>query len=174
MPSQDKTSLAYSLDSIAETELVPSKFLSGGSVTARIAYGEDMSLMSATRLPGYHSKPHSHDSEQLNYVLSGELYVFVEDELLHVCKGDIFRVPRNAVHWSWVQGDEPCTLLEVHMPPLLGDPGLMEGAVPMARETEQIIPQKVPSSWPADFDRDAAEARAFARREANAGKSARG
>lgn len=156
-------SLAYSLNSVPEVELVPSKFLTGGAVTARITYGQDMSLMTATRDPGYHSRPHIHDSEQLNYVLAGELYVFIDEVAIHIRKGDVFRVPRNAVHWSWVQGNEPCTLLEVHTPPLLGDPGLFEGALPLAADDETLDPQKVPSEWPQEFDRDAAEKVALAK-----------
>ena len=70
------SSLVATLDDIPETNLVPAQFLSGGSVGAQIAYGLETSIMVATRQPQYHSKPHSHDSEQLNYVLEGELYRF--------------------------------------------------------------------------------------------------
>lgn len=155
-------SLAYTLESIPELELVPSRFLTGGAVTARIVYGEAMSLMTATRLPGYHSRPHKHDAEQLNYVLTGELFVFIGETGIHVRQGDVFRVPRNAIHWSWVRGTEPCTLLEVHAPPLLGDPGLFEGAMPLAAVGEVLSPHPVPSDWPQDFARDAAEEKALA------------
>ena len=161
--SDSGLSLACALESIPELELVPSRFLTGGAVTARIAYGEEMSLMTATRLPGYHSRPHKHDAEQLNYVLAGELYVFIDETAIHVRKGDVFRVPRNAMHWSWVQGTEPCTLLEVHVPPLLGDPGLLDGATPLADANETLSPQTVPSEWPENFDRDAVEKKALAR-----------
>ena len=73
------TTLNVSLSDIPETVLVPAKYLSGGSVGAQIAYGKTTSLMIATRQPRYHSKPHQHDAEQLNYVLEGELLVFVGD-----------------------------------------------------------------------------------------------
>lgn len=145
--------LAIALDDIADVVLVPKKYLTGGSVTAKIAYGADMSMMVATRVPGYHSKPHAHDAEQLNYVMAGELYVFIDRVAVHARRGDIVRIPRNAVHWSWVQGSEPCTLLEVHTPPLLGDPGVKEGSTPLFAEGENPEVVAVPSQWFETLDR---------------------
>ena len=46
--------LTIALADIPETVLVPAKYLSGGSGGAQIAYGPEMSLMVATRQPGYH------------------------------------------------------------------------------------------------------------------------
>jgi quercetin dioxygenase-like cupin family protein len=159
MPTRSKVSpLVATLAEIPETNLVPVKFLSGGSIGAQIAYGLNSSIMVATRQPQYHSKPHAHDSEQLNYVLEGELYVFVEDGGFLVKKGDVFRIPRNAIHWSWVQGTTPCVLLEVHTPPLIGDPGVTNTARALLGDDEDrgaIV--AVSSEWPANFDRDATE-----------------
>lgn len=151
-------SLVATLADIPETNLVPAEFLSGGSVGARIAYGRETSIMVATRQPQYHSKPHSHDSEQLNYVLEGELYVFVDGDGFLAKKGDVFRIPRNATHWSWVQGTTPCILLETHTPPLIGDPGVMATALALIGDDEAregIV--AVCSNWPADVDRDMVE-----------------
>jgi quercetin dioxygenase-like cupin family protein len=158
--SRDASSLIVTFAEVPETNLVPAKFLSGGSIGAQIVYGQESSMMIATRQPQYHSKPHSHDSEQLNYVLEGELYVFVGDAGFLAKKGDTFRIPRNAVHWSWVQGTSPCVLLETHTPPLIGDPGVIDTARALIGEGETrngIV--AVPSRWPADFDRDAIERR---------------
>jgi quercetin dioxygenase-like cupin family protein len=151
------TCLRVSLADIPETVLVPAKYLSGGSVGAQIAHGRDISLMIATRQPGYHSKPHLHDAEQLNYVLEGELYVFVENTGFLAKKGDVFRIPRNALHWSWVQGNGPCVLLEAHSPPLVGDPGVADTAVALMNPSERETVTGIDSKWPADFDRDAVE-----------------
>jgi quercetin dioxygenase-like cupin family protein len=151
------TNLNVSLADIPETVLVPAKYLSGGSVGAQIAYGRDVSLMIATRQPGYHSKPHLHDAEQLNYVLEGELYVFVENNGFLATKGDLFRIPRNAIHWSWVRGNGPCVLLEAHSPPLVGDPGVTDTAVALMDSSERETVTGIASQWPDDFDRDAAE-----------------
>src|SRR5512144_246783 len=40
-----------------------------GSMVVKQAYGNESSLMMATRPPGYHTKPHMHVSEQINHVL---------------------------------------------------------------------------------------------------------
>ena len=154
----DAAALVASLAEIPETNLVPAQYLSGGSIGAQIAYGRESSIMVATRQPQYHSKPHLHDSEQLNYVLEGELYVFVGKGGFLARKGDVFRIPRNVVHWSWVQGTTPCVLLETHTPPLIGDPGVTDTARALIAEGESrggIV--AVASQWPADFDRDAVE-----------------
>lgn len=149
---------SVALKDVPETALVPAKYLTGGSIGARIAYGKESSMMVATRQPGYHSKPHQHDSEQLNYVLEGELLIFVEQTAFRVRKGDIFRVPRNAVHWSWVQGTTECMLLETHTPSLIGDPGVMETAVSLLDPDEEKSGfASVATDWPTEFDRDAVE-----------------
>jgi len=137
MPQRRPSPLKINLAEIPETVLVPAKHLAGGAVTARIAYGKDASLIVATREPGYHSKPHLHDCEQLNYVLAGELYVFIDDAGFLAREGDIFRVPRNATHWSWVQGATRCVLLEVHAPALIGDPGITDTAVALLEACEE-------------------------------------
>jgi quercetin dioxygenase-like cupin family protein len=158
-----RSTLCVNAADIAETVLVPAKYLSGGSIGAQITYGENMSLLIATRQPGYHSKPHKHDAEQLNYVLDGELYVFVDDDGFLARKGDIFRIPRNAVHWSWVQGTRSCVLLETHAPPLVGDPGVIDTAVSL---TERNAPDDfvtVKSEWPAAFECTPTEKRVLRR-----------
>lgn len=151
--------LNVALASITETVLVPARHLSSGSIGARIAYGTDMSLMIAERQPGYHSKPHMHDAEQLNYVLAGELWVFVDETGFLVRRGDVFRIPRNAVHWSWVQGDVPCVLLETHAPPLVGDPGVKDTAHALIADLEKTDTTAIGSVWPSDIDRDGVERR---------------
>ena len=56
-----------------------------GSMVVKQAYGNESSLMMATRPPGYHTKPHMHVSEQINHVLEGEIWFFVEDQG-YLCK----------------------------------------------------------------------------------------
>lgn len=165
MPGNIQSPLHRSLADVPETALVPAKYLSGGSIGANIVYGLDSSMMIATRQPGYHSRPHAHDAEQLNYVIDGELYVFVDDEGFLAKRGDLFRIPRNATHWSWVQGDRPCILLESHAPPLVGDPGVLDSAVALIGDDEPrdgIV--AVASDWPEAVDRDATERKVMERR----------
>ena len=88
----------------------------GGAMSTKMVYGNDCNMMIAVRAPGYHSNPHTHDAEQINYVLDGEVWVFMENDAFLMKKGDFSRIPRNAIHWAWVRGDKPCTLVEVHAP----------------------------------------------------------
>lgn len=97
--------------------------LKGGELVTRMVYGKTMSMMYAERPDDYHSTPHVHDSEQLNYVLEGEIWIFVEDEAMLMAPGDFSRVPRMAVHWSKVE-DGPCVMVESHAPPYIGDADL--------------------------------------------------
>jgi mannose-6-phosphate isomerase-like protein (cupin superfamily) len=155
-----RSPLMIRLEDVPETVLVPATHLSGGSIGARIAYGKDASLIVATRQPGYHSRPHLHDAEQLNYVLAGQLYVFIGDSGFLVRQGDLFRVPRNAIHWSWVQGAVPCVLLEVHAPPLIGDPGVTDTAIALMGEDEARNDiTAIGSVWPRDVDQASVERR---------------
>lgn len=153
MTREFKSPLAINIDDVPETVLVPAKYLAGGSVGAKIAYGKESSLMVATRQPGYHSKPHKHDSEQMNYMLAGEAYVFIGDEVVHARQGDIVRIPRNVIHWSWVQGTEPCTMIEMHTPSLVGDPGVLDTAVSLLGDDEKDDEiSYVGSEYLMDFD----------------------
>lgn len=159
-----RSPLMITLDDVLDTVLVSATHLSGGSIGAKIVYGTDASMIVATREPGYHSKPHLHAAEQLNYVLAGELYVFIDRDGFLVKEGDLFRVPRNVVHWSWVQGTKPCVLLEMHAPPLIGDPGVIDTAVALMDGAEKVADVvRVGSEWPTDIDQAAIERRVMAK-----------
>lgn len=162
MTTSRPSPLAISLNDVPDTVLVPTKHLSGGSVSAKIAYGKTCSLIHATRVPGYHSKPHKHDAEQLNYVLQGEVCVFIGDEVIHAKAGDIVRVPSNVIHWSWVRGNSPCSVIEMHTPSLLGDPGVLDAAVSLLGEEEEVEELSyVHSEYLPDFDPAPYEAKAL-------------
>lgn len=97
--------------------LVPPQNLIAGSISAIIAEGKKARAVIAERQPGYHSKPHRHSAEQLNYVMEGEMLLFIEDDGFVVRTGDFVQVPAGAVRWSWVRGDKRCVLLEIQMDP---------------------------------------------------------
>ncbi|MEC7761281.1 MAG: cupin domain-containing protein [Pseudomonadota bacterium] len=137
MTSERKSPYLVEIDTIGETPIVYDEKYNDGKLGAKIAYGKDVSLMIAVRQPGYHSKPHKHIAEQLNYFLAGEAYVFIDGEVVHGKKGDVIRIPSNAIHWSWIQGTEPCEILEVHTPSLIGDPGVLDHAVSLLTEEEK-------------------------------------
>lgn len=117
--------------------------VSSGALSTKFVYGENVNLMIATRTADYHSRPHIHDSEQLNYVLDGQIWVFVEDKGNLYKEGDFFRIPKNLLHWSWVKSDRPCTLIEAHSPVL--DPSMRKGTVGLFSDNEKPVINSVPS-----------------------------
>jgi quercetin dioxygenase-like cupin family protein len=106
----------------------------GGSMSTKMVYGNDCNMMVAKRAPGYHSNPHRHDCEQINYVLEGEVWVFLENDAFLMKKGDFSRIPRNALHWAWNRSDQDCVLIEVHAPAC--DPLIRKNAVGLYAEGE--------------------------------------
>lgn len=153
MPQTDLTRLAISPEGWPHIELVPQSMLKAGSITAQVAHGRDCSIILATRSPGYHSKPHRHQAEQLNYVLSGQAWLFVEDQAFFGGPGSVSRVPAGAIHWAWVVGDEPLTVLEIHTPPLTGDAPVQAGRVSLCTsDEEEAAVSHIHTEWPAGFD----------------------
>ena len=147
---------------IPEAKRVQTGEAGTGSMVVRKGYGNECSLMIATRAPGYHTKPHRHESEQINYVLDGEIWFFVEDKGFHCKKGDFQRIPANTVHWAWNRSDKEATVAEAHAPGLIGGRageyavGLFdEGETPQVRGpgVNQFVP----------YDQGKAEAKYFSR-----------
>jgi quercetin dioxygenase-like cupin family protein len=106
----------------------------GGAMSTKMVYGNDCNLMIAVRGPGYHSHPHTHDAEQINYVTDGEVWVFIENDGFLMKTGDLCRIPRNAVHWAWNRSNNDVTLIEVHAPAC--DPLVRKNAVGLYFDTE--------------------------------------
>lgn len=96
---------------------VPMK-VEGGQLSTQQVVGKECSLMVAKRSAGYHSKPHTHSCEQLNYVVRGSMSIFVEEEVYHLNAGDYLRIPTDLVHWAWNRSDEECEVIECHAPAL--------------------------------------------------------
>lgn len=106
---------------VSESDLLTGSALGslhGGEMKTLFVYGNEANMMIATRSAGYHSKPHRHTCEQLNYVIDGELWVFIEAEGYHLKKGDFLRIPGNSLHWAWNRGNRACTMAQVHAPVL--------------------------------------------------------
>jgi quercetin dioxygenase-like cupin family protein len=106
-----------------------------GSMVVRKAYGNECSLMVAVRAAGYHTKPHVHESEQLNHILEGEIWFFVEDKGFHCKKGDFQRIPANSIHWAWNNSNADAVVAEAHAPALIGGRSI-EGAVALFDDGE--------------------------------------
>jgi quercetin dioxygenase-like cupin family protein len=89
----------------------------------RLVHGNDCAFAVSLRRGGYHSSPHIHDYEQVNFIQEGEMWFYVHDQGFHLTAGDFLRIPRNAIHWSWVQTEQPCLCYEVFSPPPPKRPG---------------------------------------------------
>ncbi len=115
----------------------------GGELRTQQVLGSQSSMTVATRTPGYHSQPHAHDCEQLNFVSRGEIVVFVEHEAFHLRTGDFLRIPPSAMHWAWNRSDADVELIEVHTP------GLLLDGVPakVLVEDDEMRADLVPSRW---------------------------
>lgn len=116
------------------------------TLATKAVYGDHSSLMIATRPPGYHSRPHTHESEQLNWLHLGEVWIFVEEQAFQLRSGDFMRVPAGAVHWAWNKSAEPCVMIEVHSPGMQHDPMVREVAVGLYDDHEIPAPRAQPSN----------------------------
>ena len=93
----------------------------GVILSSQRCHGVETSIMFADRGPGYHTRPHQHDAEQMNYIVSGEIWFFVDGHGYRCRAGDIMRIPRNHVHWAFNRSNEHVTIIESHCPPLIGN-----------------------------------------------------
>lgn len=115
---------------------------SARGLTNKMVYGHAGSLMVATRQGGYHTNPHVHECEQLNFVTSGRLssFIIAPDGAAHTLSpqaGDFWRVPSWRVHW--IRSDPsagPFQMVELHCPGLQGDPRANDRAVPLFLDDE--------------------------------------
>jgi quercetin dioxygenase-like cupin family protein len=105
---------------VPESKRVRTEAEGTGAMVSKKGYGNECSLMIATRAPGYHTKPHAHESEQINYVMEGEIWFFVEDKGFHCKKGDFQRIPADKIHWAWNRSDKDAVVAEAHAPGLVG------------------------------------------------------
>jgi len=131
-----------------------------GSMVVKQAYGNESSLMVAVRPPGYHTRPHMHVSEQINHVLEGEIWFFVEGKGSHCQQGDFHRIPANTVHWAWNRSDANAVVVESHSPPLVGGE-IIKGAVALFDEGETPKLRGPGENIFVQYDSDKAESRLF-------------
>ena len=90
-----------------------------GAMVVKRGYGNECSLMWATRAPGYHTTPHAHEAEQINYVLEGEIWFFAEDRGFLCKAGDFHRIPGHKIHWAWNRSNAEAVVVEAHSPALV-------------------------------------------------------
>ncbi len=90
-------------------------------INMRMVFGNSVSLAVAECEPGYHPAPQIHNSEQINYVAEGELWVYVDGVAYHLEQGDAIRIPAMKMHWMWNRSTSKCVFYESSCPPLVGD-----------------------------------------------------
>lgn len=141
-----------------DVSLLPPEMIDAGHARAQVVYGPDASVIIASRDAGYHSKPHRHSSEQINYLLTGEAWVFIEEDGYLMKAGDLLRIPGNKVHWAWVKGDMSVSVVEVHTPPLTADYEAGRVSLLLTDEEEARV-EHTSNQWVQDFDWSAVERR---------------
>jgi quercetin dioxygenase-like cupin family protein len=162
MTSTADSPYRVNLRDVPQMHVTPPSQDAPSTIDVRMVYGTDTGMMIARRQRGYHSRPHKHDSEQFNYVLDGEIWFFIGEHGFRCVKGDIVRVPREIVHWTWVRSDLGCTMIETHTPSLTGDPSLAVRAMPLGTPGENINPTKGVNNIWVDYPQSAEiERRAF-------------
>jgi mannose-6-phosphate isomerase-like protein (cupin superfamily) len=161
----DKPNYRINRRDIKMTERVAMAAVGHSVLRSQKVHGADTSLMFAERAAGYHTSPHMHDCEQMNYIVSGEIYFFVDGRGYRCRAGDVMRIPRNKVHWAWNRGTETAVIFESHAPPLRdrgGDAAALLGPDDDAAKIQQT-PNILVKMDQAEIDR--IEARAIAEEE---------
>lgn len=129
-------SLHVKAENVPERKVVRTGEEGEGWMAVKRAYGNECSLMYAVRAPGYHTTPHAHEAEQINYVLEGEICFFIEDRAFQCKKGDFHRIPANKIHWAWNRSDADAIVVEAHAPALVGGK-LLQGSIGLFDEGEE-------------------------------------
>jgi quercetin dioxygenase-like cupin family protein len=74
--------------------------------------GSYLEYISEFEIPvGGRLEPHTHDTHEFYYLLSGAAIMEVEGEHREVGPGDLIRIGRNEVHSIWPTGDQPMRAL---------------------------------------------------------------
>ncbi len=131
-----------------------------GSMIVKRAYGAECGLMHAVRASGYHTTPHSHAAEQLNHVLQGEIWFFVENQGFCCKAGDFQRVPANQIHWAWNRSDADAIVVEAHSPALVAGPQ-SEGSIGLFAEGENATAKDACQNNFVPFDWQSVERKIF-------------
>jgi quercetin dioxygenase-like cupin family protein len=83
-------------------------------ITASIAHADNFTLTRVTLEEGAHLPEHSHPHQQWTHVLSGELEMEVEGEILLLGPGMTATIPSNAKHSGYARTE--CIVIDVFNP----------------------------------------------------------
>ena len=87
-----------------------------GGVRRKVFTGDGATLAWTTLDPGHDPRPHSHDYEQIVYIVSGRVKFTVGEESVEAGPGDMLVVPPNVEHYAETIGDEPALDLSIFTP----------------------------------------------------------
>ena len=129
---------------------LPRQHGSEGTNRAIRVAGESFSILYSERV-GLKARPHLHAAEQLSYVVSGEVWTFVDDRVFFSKAGDVIRVPGNVIHWALVEPGTTAVTFEVHTP-VQGDPVVSAKGGLTFLLPEHRVPQIawIPGGFPTD------------------------
>ncbi|MFO7246185.1 MAG: cupin domain-containing protein [Thermaerobacter sp.] len=92
--------------------------LEPGASPVRSALMGIVEVGAGVRLPAEEDRFSSHDCEELSYVISGSLRVWVEGHEVVLGPGDAMLTQPGERHWVKNEGDEPAVALFVLAPPI--------------------------------------------------------
>jgi mannose-6-phosphate isomerase-like protein (cupin superfamily) len=122
---------------VAESQNIKG-FSDVGLLDTRMVYGESLSMSYSKRESGYYSGPQVHDTEQLNYVLSGEISIYMFNREYRLKAGDFMHIPKMAVHWACTRGTATCKIIETHNPPNIGKETVCSRATGLFEGSESV------------------------------------
>lgn len=89
---------------------------------AQLAAGERMNVQHFFVEPGETVEEHSHEHEQVGFVLEGSGYFVVDGEETFVAEGDSYVIPGGEPHALENRTDVPLKGLDIFSPPRTGGP----------------------------------------------------
>jgi quercetin dioxygenase-like cupin family protein len=84
-------------------------------ITARAVNGERMTMAVVDLAPNAVSPEHSHENEQLGFVIRGSMTMRVGNEVLELHAGDTYVIPSEVEHGA-AAGPDGCTVTDVFVP----------------------------------------------------------
>src|SRR6266508_6044419 len=88
-------------------------------ITAEPLMGERLNINIVTLAPGAVAPAHTHDEEQMGYVVSGSCDFFDDEHSERLGPGDTYHAPPGATHGARAH-DEGCLIIDVFSPPRAG------------------------------------------------------
>jgi mannose-6-phosphate isomerase-like protein (cupin superfamily) len=86
--------------------------------------GERMSIQHFRLNPDAGAPRHSHEHEQVGYLVEGTLTIVVDEGEHSVEAGDAYLIPSSEAHAIWNRGNEPAVGVETFSPPRPRPPDL--------------------------------------------------